>query len=313
MERRRSKPRPQARRAPPTYPIPKPLYQQPLLPTPTLRRSRFTNRSFSNNRAILSGLTIPKTLNVKLAYTKEFRADCTVTTGTWSDIYHPSGTRTFPVSGTTASIVFLGSHCCTPLFQPASSTTEIEDFPSGLQDWSTFYSEAVCFGSSIHVDFVGSDPITNLALRYVLLPIASDDLDDYTTPNAATNNTRATLDALTFQDLMSYPGAQSGYVRHPGAGSSSVKAFRKTKHMLGIKDVIDNQQSLTMNLPTAADPNSGRNTISSNVDPTLWLWYFRVLPYSTAVQQDIMYTFRLKYYLQLQTRRLITQLTTVSA
>lgn len=277
-------------------------------------KRRFTKRKFSRSSALrmrVPGTTIPQTMNVKLPYTKEFRADLSITTGLWADVYHPSGTRTFPVVGQASSIVFLGSHCCTPLFQPSSATTSIEDYPSGIHDWSQFYSEAICHGSSISVQIQPSDPIVAMNTRWILLPIASDDSDDLSTPNDATNNTRAVLDALPYADLMSYPGAKSGYIKHMGAGSTYVKAFRKTKHMLGIKDVIDSQGSLSMTLPTAADPNAGKNP--TGTDTTCWLWYFRVFAYSTAVQSDIMFTFRLNYYLQLQTRKSITQLTTVSA
>lgn len=274
-------------------------------------KRRFSKRRFargSSNRARIPGTTIPKSLSVKLPYTKEFRADLAVTSGLWADVYHPSGTRTFPIAGQNPSIVFLGSHCCTPLSIPGGSI--VEDYPSALTDWSQFYEEALCHGSSISVQIMPSDPVTAMNLRWVLLPIASNDPDDLTQPNVTATGVKGILDALPIQDLMSYPGAMSGYVKHVGAGPTRVKAFRKTKHMLGIKDVADQQDVLTMTLPTAAAPNTGTNVSAGT---TCWLWYFRLLPYSTAVQQDIMFTFRLNYYLQLITRRSITMATTTSA
>lgn len=261
------------------------------------------------------GSVIPLTMNVKLPYTKEFRADLALTTGLWADIYHPSGTRTYPVSGQPSSIVFLGSHCCTPLVDPSpTSNTYIEDYPSGLADWSAFYDEAVCHGSSISIQIQPSDPIVAMNTRWVLLPIASSKVTDYSLPNAPTGGgtTKDILDALPYADLMSYPGAKSGYVKHMGAGSTYIKAFRKTKSMIGVKDIVDNQDGLVMNLPVPSSPNSSSNNPGNVSDPQAWIWYFRVFAYSASLQSDIMFTFRLNYYLQLQTRKAITQLTTTN-
>lgn len=279
-------------------------------------RKRFSRKRFARstpNVTRVRGTTIARNASVKLTYTKEFLSTITATTHLWSATSFPFGSPayTFPANSTTASICFLGSHFCTPLGNPSSTPGYLtEDYPSGIVDWATFYEEAICYGSSISVQMMpsGANAVTTPDVRYVLIAIASQSSgsSDLTGPNIGSgDSTKAKLDVLDYEDLSSYPGAKSGYIRSSFSGVTRLKAFRKTKSMLGLKDLKDNQ-SLRMVLPTSSNLNGGAN-LTANGDELCWLWYFRLFPFSTAAESAIMYTFRINYYAQLQSRTIILQ------
>lgn len=316
MERRRSKPRYSSRRAP-TYPIPKPLYYNSPSPAPpSYQPRRFNNRRFTSssttNRTRVQGMTIGRNATVKLPWTKEWNADITTGAGpayttNWASIDYPGGARSYPVNGTRASIAFLGSHFCTPLGNAPLGL--IEDYPSGLVDWSSFYDEAICFGSSINIDIMPASTASG-NFRYVLFPIATNRFVDISDPQFNVGTTKLELDALDFGDLMSYPGARSGYIRSQGAGVTHVKHFAKTKSMLGVKDIVDSQGDLRMKLPKATLINSGTNTPQSTSTASStqgFLWYLRVFGYSALSPNDFMFTVRINYYAMLTNRGLILQ------
>lgn len=277
---------------------------------PRTGRKRFSRkknfRRSNANRTRINTLTIGKNTNVKLTYTKEWSATVTAA-DLWASVTHPNGTRTYPIATETASIAFLGSHFCTPLGSATAVPPITEDYPSGLVDWATFYDEAICFGSSIHVQIAPAPGTQTGLCRYVLLPIAADAPRDAEIPDSLVSTTRAELDALDYGDLSSYPGAQSGYIRNLAAGNTFVKGFRKTKNMLGMKDIIDNQADLKMTLPKAATLNIGDNKPDDQATSTAFIWYLRVFNLDTATSSPFFFTVRLKYYAQLQSRGLILQ------
>ena len=250
---------------------------------------------------------------VKLPWTKEWNADITTGAGplyttNWSAIDFPGGPRSYPVNGSKASIVFLGSHFCTPLGSGTVATVT-EDYPSGLVDWSSFYDEAICFGSSIKIEIMPASTASG-NFRYVLFPIATNRFIDVSDPMSPSGTTKIELDALDLGDLLSYPGARSGYIRSQGAGVTRVKHFAKTKSMLGIKDVVDSQADLRMKLPKAPTLNIGTNTPQSTSTASAaqgFLWYLRIFGYSALSPNDFMFTVRINYYTMLTNRGLILQ------
>lgn len=277
---------------------------------PRKPRRRFSKKKFSRrstvNKTRVNTLTIGKLANVKLTYTKEWSATVTAP-DLWASVTQPSGARTYPIAAETASIVFLGSHFCTPMGSATSVPPIVEDYPSGLVDWATFYDEAICYGSSINIQ-IAPAPGTQTGLsRYVLLPIAANSPRDAERPNDLITTTRAELDALDYGDLSSYPGAQSGYIKNIAAGNTYIKSFRKTKQMLGMKDITDNQADLRMILPKAATINIGDNNPSDSATTIAWIWYLRIFNLDAATSSPYFFTVRLKYYTQLQTRGLILQ------
>lgn len=294
----------------------------------TIRRKprtqrRFRRKRFSRRTPSLRATTVPPVMMSKLMYTKIFQATCS-TTDTW--VASDSQGYTYPVDGQPSSLLWLGSHCCTPMgdaVRPASfgSVTGAvasitEDFPIGLQNWATFYEQGLCFGSSISITMYPLQTGALAGLKYVLFPIAAQAQSDIWQPNSPIpENTKVALDALDFNSLTSYPGARTGYIKDVGAGPTRVKMFRKTKQICGLRDIKDNQFALAMTLPTIASPQTGSNTTEANPDTYAasafslgWLWYFRVFsPTSEGQSIPVEYTVRVKYYSQLMTRRQFTQ------
>jgi len=253
---------------------------------------------------------------VKLTWTKEWQASLAATTAKWANVTFPfqTGTRTYPTVATPASMCLLGSHFCTPLGSATAGYNE--DYPSGLLDWSTFYEQAICFGSSISIQMFpsGASATTVPDIRYVLLAIACQDTDDVTEPNEAVSVTKNRLDVLDYEDLSSYPGARSGYIKSALNTPTRIKMFRKTKSMLGLKDLTDNQE-LRMILPTSANINTGSNTMDGTTNSASlgWLWYLRLFPFSPAAEPLINFTIRVNYYTQLSSRTIILQETANAA
>lgn len=279
---------------------------------PRKGRKRFSKKKFSRrsnaNRTRVNTLTVGKVANVKLTYTKEWSSTITPASDQWGTVAYSTGTRTYPIAGQTASIAFLGSHFCTSLGSASSAPPIIEDYPSGLVDWATFYDEAICYGSSIHIQIAAAVGTQAGLCRYILLPIAGNEPRDAERPNDTASTTRAKLDALDYGDLSSYPGAQSGYIKNAAIGITYVKGFRKTKNMLGMKDVSDNQSELRMTLPKAATLNIGDNNPNDTATSLTWLWYLRIFNLDNLGTSNAFYfTVRQKFYAQLQTRGSILQ------
>lgn len=283
---------------------------------PKKRRSRFDisySRSLprpSNvNHTNVNTLTVGKVGNVKLTYTKEWSSTITPASDQWGTVAYSTGTRTYPIAGEVASILFLGSQFCTPLGSANNTTVTIkEDYPSGLVDWATFYDEAICYGSSIHVQIAAAVGTQAGLCRYILIPYVGNSSDADNTNISVAGTTRNQLDALDYGDLSSYPGAQSGYINNAAVGITNVKAFRKTSTMLGIKDVNDNQAELAMLLPKQASLNTGSNSPGAQTESKCWLWYLRIFNLDNLGTSNAFYfTVRIKYYTQLMTRGIILQ------
>lgn len=285
----------------------------------TFKRKRFAKKSFSRSTAgftKVKGTLIGKNAMVKVDYRKDWDCGVTGSTDTWG-VPNTYG-LTFPITARPASLFFLGSHCCTSLGTSDNGIADIiEKFPSGLDRWQSFYQKGLCMGSSIRVDIMPLANATETAARWVLLPIACLAYEDITTPNGTTtadataNQTKGTLDALDYPDLCAYPGAQYGYVRTANSGVTRFKGFRKTKNMLGFKDVKDNQQSLEMLLPNSAG-TVGRNTGSAvaDVDEAQgWGWYLRIFGAGSSNPGNLQFLVRQKFYLMLTDRQSYNQVT----
>lgn len=285
-------------------------------------RKRFSRKKFRStpNMTKVKGTSIGKNTMVKLTWSKEWASQInpygSPTLPVWDSVTTPfgTGTRTYPTTNTLCSIAFLGSHCCTPLGSATAGWKE--DYPAALLDWSAFYEEAIVFGSSISISIMpfGLGSVAQTDMRYILLAIPSESTSDLDSVNdTSAGPTRNNLDQLDYESLATYPGARTGYVRSSYAGVTRVKAFRKTKTMLGLKDLRDNQE-LAMLLPTAAALDTGVNYTTTNPPSLSWIWYFRLFPFdATPGASQVMYTVRINYYMQLQSRRFILQETANAA
>lgn len=286
----------------------------------TRGQRRFRRKRFSK-QPVLRASTVPPTMLIKLQYSKLWQSTIN-TSDQWSSTV--TNGLTYPTDLQPASMCFLGSHCCTPLgdsIRPASFgsmagtiSNVVEDAPIGLQNWGTFYTEGICFGSSITITMYPTLAGNLQAMKYVLFPIATQNQVDIWQPNSqSTASIKYTLDQLSFQDLTSYPGARTGYIRDVGAGPTRVKMFRKTKSLLGLRDIKDNQYALSMLLPNSSGASS--NTTEANPDTYAaaafvlgWVWYFRVFILNTGASTvPVEFTTRIKYYAQLSNRKQFTQ------
>lgn len=255
----------------------------------------------------VTGLTVGKTCDVKLAWTKEFTAE--IGPGNdWTAVVQPlDGTRTYPVSGTPASMYFGGSFYCSPLGSQGSIAIN-EDYPSGLLSWSQLYNEAIVYASSIHVSVmpVQTDAATVLP-RYCLVPRTGSSANqvDYDEPNRTTAPTAAQMNALGFTDWSSMPGAISGFVRSNASGPTEFSSYRTTKSMLGAKDTRDIQDTLRMILPKTASDAAATNSAQETQG---WLWCLRFFNYQAVSDTSaFLVTVRIVYYTQLQDRAAIEQ------
>lgn len=276
------------------------------------KRKRFSRKQFTKSNPTytkVAGTVIGKNALVKLNYRKDWDVGVT-NTDTWATAPQTYG-RTYPVATQPSSIVFLGSHFCTPIASANAVGTLVEDFPLALQNWASFYDKAICYGSSIKIEMM---PLTatDCFARYVLLPIASqeDNNADVSNANSTTGTTRAILDTLDYPELCAYPGAQYGYIRTANSGVTRVKAFRKTKSMLGIKDIKDNQSSLQMVLPLSSNPDQGSN-VPLGDEANSWVWYFRVFGAGSNQTGNIQFMVKIKYYAQMLDRKGFEQLQSI--
>lgn len=274
------------------------------------KRKRFSKKQFRKSNKTytkVAGSTVGKNALVKLAYRKDFDAIVT-SSDTWSATSLQTYGLTYPIANEQSSIVFLGSHCCTPLGSPNAGVLDniAESYPLGIQNWSDFYEKAICYGSSIKITLM---PVaTDISLRWVLIPVAAEDSGDIRRPNATSASLRANFDALSFPSLCAYPGARWGFVKPGNNGPTTVKMFRKTKSMLGMKDIKDNQGELEMELPVGV--NEGSNSLTDH-DTQGWLWYFRVFNSTGNSSGITQFMVQLKYYLQLLDRRTLQQINSV--
>lgn len=182
-----------------------------------------------------------------------------------------------------------------PASYSSSTPTAGDTWCSGVAEYSTFYNLYRVLGSSIKIQITAIS--ANNVLRAVLLPIAFSGPETGT--GAFISNRIAELDALTYDQLAQQPFAQAKTIGLATGGNSSrfFKMFRKTKYMLGCKDIRDNEQS-RVKLP---DPTGADGQICV-LDVNAWFFYLRIFNSAPATQQTIEVQARLKYYAQLTGR-----------
>lgn len=177
------------------------------------------------------------------------------------------------------------------LFNPSVGDT----WCSGVAEYANFYNFYRVLGASISIQITAVS--ANNVFRAVLLPIA---LGGNETGGANTIANRVfELDALTYDQLAQQPFAQSKTIGVATGGNSTrfFKMFRKSKSMLGIKDIRDQDNTL-LRLP---DPNGTNGTLSVN-DNNAWFFYLRIFNTAGASTQTIEVQVRMKYYTQLTGR-----------
>lgn len=242
-----------------------------------LNRKRFSKKRFIKSNYARSVIKAP--VNARDTYVKF----------PWLRTFQPNISAS---SGQT--YVFLGNSL---IPNPASfvGTTSGDTWCSGVSEYASFYNLYRVLGTSIKIQITAIS--ANNVLRAVLLPIA---LGDNETGAVGGISARvAELDALTYDQLSQQPFAQSKTIGLATGGNSArwFKMFRKSKYMLGVKDIRDQDGSL-LRLP---DTNGSNGTVAFQ-SPNAWFYYLRIFNSASASAQSVEVQVRLKYYVQLTGR-----------
>lgn len=230
---------------------------------------RFKKRNDAIKQNI-KGLIIPKAANVKLALGIDFE-QVTGTTGPLGFREVWIGNSMVPRCGTGTfggQVVSAGDN------SGVTGAVSGNKIVAGADAWSAFFNDYYSYGSKLSVEVINN---STTSARCVLLAVTDS------TPVSQ-------LDALTYEELLSYPGVQKRYLGISTGGNERLimKGFRKTKNMLGIKDLVDNDDLKMINPATLSLP-------SAVVTPDhYWYWYFRAIP-SNNVDTTVTLSATFKY------------------
>lgn len=250
-------------------------------------KGRFSRKNDANKQNI-KGLIIPKTANVKLSTTQDYEY-VQGTTGplgfreVWigNSIVPRLGTGTFG-----GQIVSAGDNAGVE-FAVAGQNNK---YAAGATEWAEFFDNYYCFGSTLNVEVINHG---NSAARLVLLAV------DNTTPVSE-------LDAYTYEQLLAYPGVKKRYLGLAEGGNNRavLKSFRKTKHMLGFKDLLDQDRLKYPLFLSSTNPTFYNDTVQP---VSYWYWYFRAIPANDTTQTILLSaTFKHTGYHHLVDRDFIT-------
>lgn len=266
-----------------------PLYRRRYRPRRTFRRKygkkygrkRFSKKKFvkSVGRPIqtITSLAMARQANVKIRWVQQFTGSTTANTTRWlfsgNAIYaYPSNVQPFP---------FMGSS-----YYGTATATAGDWLPSAILPWGQFFGSYKSYGSGIKIDY-SSRQNTATDITYIILGAFNNDV------------LPSTLDGLNYLQLAAMPQCKHFQVG-PGTGGPNriiKKAFRKTKHMIGIKDIRD-CEDLEANLPTSTTLSG---TPQEYFPTDGFYWYFRVFGAPADVEYAV--TIQVDQYLNLNDRR----------
>lgn len=244
------------------------------------RKTRFSRKRFFKRvpRSLMAGTYIPQQAYVKLPFTYIVSLPGIAGGGDWD-------------------LGLWGNGITCPLSSGPPGNGQ--SYPLGLYEYSQFYKYYKVLGSSIKVQINNASTTQNMSFYCVLL--ASQGIPY----NTDTDSNYYQIQDSTTTDLVSYPGASWKLVSNYNGSSNNVylKGFRKTKTMLGIKDVrdVDETQGLLISQPGTSNEhglNPGENDSS-------WFYYLRIDPSdntSGTSPDDITVIVKMKYYVQLYGR-----------
>lgn len=166
---------------------------------------------------------------------------------------------------------------------------------SGVSEYAAFYNNYRVLGSSIKIQVTAVS--ANNVFRVVMIPVMCGG-QEVGSPTSIAGRIFE-LDALTYDQLAQQPFAQSKTLGIATGGNATVymKTFRKTKYMLGVKDIKDTETTL-LNLPDTTGAN-GEIAISPD---NSFFYYIRIFNTAGASSQTVEVQIRSKYYVQLTSR-----------
>lgn len=242
-------------------------------------KKRFSKKKFMRSnygKTIVKAPVNARDTYVKLPFLRTFQPTIAAASG---QTYAVLGNSLIPMPSSYTSVITLGDTWC-----------------SGVSEYAAFYNNYRVLGSSIKIQVTAVS--ANNVFRVVLLPIMNGGTE--VGGVAGTVAQRITeLDALTYDQLAQQPFAQAKTLGVATGGNATVymKTFRKTKYMLGCKDIKDNNATL-FNLP---DTNGSNGQISCEVD-TSFFYYLRIFNTAGASSQTVEVQIKAKYYTQLSGR-----------
>lgn len=256
--------------------------RRPSTRRPAARRSRFTRKRFARNNINQLTMRAPlasRLLRVKLPWVKTF--DQNVAGGgsnSWA--FQGNAICPYTVAGQTA-----GTNA------PAAG----DSLPAGEVEYSALYDRYFINGSSIKIEAINSATVNTATatqvLRCVLLAIPFvSSTDDSWQAN------KAQLDAYTYEQLLAWPFAKWRMIgiSSGGAPRLTMKMFRKTKAMCGIKDLRDNAEyGSHLNDGTLTPPQNPQNG---------FMYYFRVFNNLGTTATTVAITVRMSLYCTLTDR-----------
>lgn len=252
-------------------------------------RGRFSRKRFQKGvpRGLKAGLYIPRQAFVKLPITRiitspALLANQNYNLGIWgTGLTAPFSTGVVPAAG--------------------------DLYPLGLSQYSNFYQFYKVLGASIKVQINSSTTIsgdstaTTQASYFCSLSAAQGDPYD---TDIGSNYFK--MSNITTQDLISYPGTSWRLASQSMGNRQNVflKAFRKTKSMLGIKDMRDAVMCQGFLPGTEASYPNGRNPTASDSYDNNWFYIIRVDPnISNPIPAgSFQMIVKVKYYVQLYGR-----------
>lgn len=169
---------------------------------------------------------------------------------------------------------------------------------TGIPEYSAFYDEYTPTGVKIKVTITNPNA-TNL-LRLVVLPRLCRE---------STGTDKTELDAMTYEQLISLPSAQTRTVSVATGGQpiQFIQMYRKTKYMLDIKDIKDNT-FIKFEMPSGVDTTLMTEGTS---DIDCWYYYVRLFNIGAGTSTGIELRVEMIYYMLLRNRQFIEQLTAV--
>lgn len=248
-------------------------------------RRRFTKKRFSRNNVNQLTMRAPlasRLLRVKLPWVKTF--DQSV------------------AGGGSNSWAFQGNAICpyTASGQTGANTPAAGDsLPAGAVEYSQLYDKYFINGSSIKIEAINSATVNTATstqvLRCVLLAIPFDNNDS--TDNWTAN--KAQLDAYTYEQLLAWPYAKWRMIgiSSGGAPRLTMKMFRKTKNMCGLKDLRDNE-----GYGTRMTDGLALSTHLPGLPDKGFMYYFRVFNNLGSTATTVAITVRTSLYCTLTNR-----------
>lgn len=201
--------------------------------------------------------------------------------------------------GANSVLVALGSSPVgTPQSLASVTPTAGDVWASGISEYAAFFNKYRILGASIKVSGTMTLSGQSGGMGVVLIPVTAGGPETGTPANAVAERVTE-LNALTYAQLCTQPYAQSKLIGVADSGNSTFyfKMFRKTKHMIACKDVVDNDESIAR-LPDVNGQHGGYILNSR----TGWFYYFRAFNLTVDTELHLNIQVKMKYYAQLSGR-----------